>query len=297
MYFVTYLENNVEKVGLLLDNKTKVLDLARALGKNHLNNMLELITHCNKEMIDKIKGLTQDKMLYEKAVDVKDIKLYSPIPQPRRNVICLGLNYKDHAEELKNSLGKQVQTLKAPVYFGKMACDIIGDGDAIDNHPNITEAIDYEVELAVIIGKEGKNISLEEAEDYIFGYSILNDLSARDLQTKHTQWIKGKSLDTFTAMGPCIVHKSELPFPIELNLTCRVNDEVRQSSNTRNLIFDIPYIISDLSKGMTLKPGDIIATGTPAGVGMGFSPPKYLKSGDVITCSIEKIGELINKLK
>ena len=157
-----------------------------------------------------------------------------------------------------------------------------------------TYKIDYEVELAIIIGKGGKDISPENAEEYIFGYTIGNDISARDVQTKHTQWFKGKSLDTFSPLGPCIVDKSEIKFPIELDISCKINGEVRQNSNTKNLIFDIAYILSDLSKALTLKAGDIILTGTPAGVGVGFKPHKYLKSGDIIECYIENIGRLTN---
>lgn len=153
---------------------------------------------------------------------------------------------------------------------------------------------DYEVELAVIIGKDGKDIPFEEAEDYIFGYTIGNDITVRDIQKKHIQWFKGKSLDTCTSIGPYIVHKSAIPFPVDLDISSKVNGEIRQKSNTKDLIFDIPTIISDLSKGLTLRAGDIILTGTPAGVGAGFKPPKYLKPGDIVECYIEKIGSLTN---
>ncbi|AOY76188.1 fumarylacetoacetate hydrolase family protein [Clostridium formicaceticum] len=296
MHFITYVREGIEEIGLFSEDRNKVIALRDVLGKDIPANMIDFISYCNENIIGEIKGNLENKNNKEELfVDVKDVKICAPIPYPRRNVICLGLNYKDHADELKDSMAAKIP--EVPVYFGKMASYIIGPEDEVNSHPGVTEAIDYEVELAVIIGKEGSNISPEDVEEYIFGYSILNDFSARDLQQKHTQWIKGKSLDTFTAMGPCILHKSLAPLPIELNLSCKVNGELRQNSNTRNLIFDIPYIISDLSKGMTLKPGDIIATGTPAGVGMGFQPPKLIKSGDVVTCSIEKIGELTNRLK
>ena len=156
--------------------------------------------------------------------------------------------------------------------------------------------MDYEAELAVIIGKEGRNIRPEEAEEYIFSYSVFNDVTARAVQKQHVQWLKGKSLDGYSVMGPAIVHKSLLPFPLELELSCHVNGELRQSSNTRLLIADIPTIISELSQSMTLEPGDIIATGTPAGVGIRFDPPKFLKSGDEVSCHIDLVGTLTNQI-
>ena len=298
MYFATYAQNNREAIGIINPETRRIIPVTWILGDNTGGTMLGFIENCNGEILNKIAAFIGDDGNWSQvSIDCDDLQLCAPIPQARRNIICLGLNYRDHAEELKDSLGKQAELSKAPVYFTKMASHIIGCTDYIDNHSGVTSEIDYEVELAVIIGKEGKNISITQAEDYIFGYSILNDLTARDLQKDHNQWMKGKSLDTFTAMGPWIVHKSKLPLPIKLNITCKVNDELRQNSNTKNLIFDIPYIISNLSKGMTLKPGDIIATGTPEGVGMGFKPPRYLKSGDRIVCSIDKIGELVNILK
>lgn len=298
MYFATYLENGKEKIGVLSRDGSKMIALDSILGEDTSKTLLEFISNCDEEVLNKIQGFIEnDEKAIEAAVELNTVKISAPIPQPKRNVICLGLNYRDHVEESKRTLGSQIKMPEAPVYFGKMASEIIGPMGEVNSHAGVTSEIDYEVELAVIIGKEGINIPIDEVENYIFGYSILNDFSARDLQKKHAQWIKGKSLDTFTTMGPYIVHKSQIPFPVHLNLSCRVNDEIRQNSNTDNLIFDIPYIISDLSKGLTLKPGDIIATGTPAGVGMGFNPPKYLKSGDVVTCSIEKIGELVNKIK
>jgi 2-keto-4-pentenoate hydratase/2-oxohepta-3-ene-1,7-dioic acid hydratase in catechol pathway len=157
--------------------------------------------------------------------------------------------------------------------------------------------VDYEAELALIIGKKGKDIAPEDAEQYVFGYTVINDVSARDLQKRHEQWFKGKNLDTFCPMGPCLIEKDDLPYPPELDIRCTVNGEIRQDSNTRKLIFDIPTIISDLSKGMTLLPGDIISTGTPSGVGVGFTPPRFLADGDRIECRIEGIGTLSNQVE
>jgi 2-keto-4-pentenoate hydratase/2-oxohepta-3-ene-1,7-dioic acid hydratase in catechol pathway len=225
---------------------------------------------------------------------INAIKLLAPIPYPRRNVFCIGKNYVEHATEIEATRIAGTGIPDYPIYFTKVASPAIASGEQIRFSHETTNKVDYEVELAIIIGKEGTNIKPEEAEDYIFGYTIVNDISARDLQVKHQQWFKAKSLDTFCPMGPAIVHKNEIPFPVELTIQSRVNGELRQNSNTRKLIFDIPYIINSISCGFTLKPGDIISTGTPSGVGAGFTPPKYLEDGDLVECYIEKIGKLAN---
>lgn len=276
MKFVTYSFNSEEKVGILTDNGIAPL--------SKFSSMLDLIENFNEEAIK----------CTEPLIDLASVKLLAPIPSPRRNLICLGKNYEEHAKELVSTKISDKFIPDAPIYFTKASNTVIGSGDFIKFSYEVTDQVDYEVELAVIIGKEGINIKPEEAEDYIFGYTIVNDVSARDLQVKHTQWFKAKSLDTFCPMGPVIVHKSSIPLPVELDIKSFVNGELRQNSNTKKLIFDIPYIISDLSKGFTLKPGDIICTGTPSGVGLGFNPPKLLKAGDNVECFVEKIGRLVN---
>ena len=225
---------------------------------------------------------------------LEDVELLAPIPAPARNIVCLGKNYQAHAEELKG----QIFSDRLPnIRFTLLnPTTPLSEQKTIHLHSHITSKVDYEVELAIIIGKKGMNIPREKAQDYIFGYTVANDVSARDLQHDHTQWYKGKSLTSHCPMGPWIVHKSALPFPLCLDLKCYVNGELRQQGNTRDLIFDIPTIISDLSRGYELRPGDIILTGTPSGVGMGFDPPKYLKAGDRVTCQIEKIGILTNPI-
>ncbi|KXG78647.1 fumarylacetoacetate hydrolase family protein [Thermotalea metallivorans] len=301
MYFVTYKVLDRERIGVLDQKKERIIPLDKFFQgeniKNYPETMLELIESFTEEMQEKLFSMIASGSMDYEGIDRKNAKICAPIPYPRRDVFCLGKNYLDHAKEVGTVLGDEDEIPKAPIYFSKVAFPAIGDGDFIDSHPGIVEKLDYEAELAVVIGKEGKNIPLEAAEAYIFGYTILNDISERRLQKLHGQWHKGKSLDTFCPMGPYLVHKSVIPFPVELNITCHVNDELRQNSNTRYLIFDIPYIIHDLSKGITLKPGDIIATGTPAGVGMGFWPFKFLNRGDVVKCSIEKIGTLTNIVK
>jgi 2-keto-4-pentenoate hydratase/2-oxohepta-3-ene-1,7-dioic acid hydratase in catechol pathway len=227
-------------------------------------------------------------------------KLLAPIPVPERNIFCVGKNYHEHAKEFSQS-GFDTSAAKGefappvPVVFTKPPSTVIGDGVDVHAYSDLTEQLDYEVELAVVIGKGGRGISKADALSHIWGYTIINDVTARDLQHKHRQWFIGKSLDGFCPMGPWIVTADEVDSG-NLDVRCWINGELRQNANTRDLIFDIPTIISTLSAGMSLQPGDIIATGTPAGVGIGFKPPKFLKSGDVMKLSIDKLGTLTNRI-
>ena len=295
MKFVTYIDNSEERVGIIIGEKViHINEIFNVLGKASVSSMTELIENFEPHIIEKIETAVSNNNFNSEPLNL--VKLLAPIPNPKRNIFCLGKNYVEHAKEIKMTKISDTGIPDYPIYFTKVASPAIGNGDPIKFSLGVTTQVDYEVELAVVIGKEGIDIKPEEAEEYIFGYTIVNDVSARDLQGKHIQWFKGKSLDTFCPMGPYLVHKNEILFPTELDITCRVNGELRQNSNTRNLIFNIPYIISDLSKGLTLKPGDIIITGTPSGVGMGFEPPKVLKNGDVVECYIENIGKLVNKV-
>ena len=214
-----------------------------------------------------------------RPVPLEEVRLLAPIPRPRQDVICLGMNYRDHEKEAaKYDADAFTKDKPAAVYFSKRVSRA-GDPDGvIPRYEGLVERLDYEAELAVIIGKTAKNVKAEEAGEYIFGYTVLNDVSARDLQTGHKQWYFGKSLDGFTPLGPCILTADETAFPPALDISCAVNGEERQRSNTALLIHSIAGVIEELSAGMTLLPGTIIATGTPAGVGMGFDPPKCLKS-------------------
>jgi 2-keto-4-pentenoate hydratase/2-oxohepta-3-ene-1,7-dioic acid hydratase in catechol pathway len=292
MYFATYEDSGAEKIGVLNNNKSGIIPLSSILNLDDSIKMVDFIKGFSEEYIDKINS-----RLNEKGIDIKDVKLMAPIPEPMRNVICVGKNYRDHIKEVANAIDSEHDIPKEPIYFTKMVDRVVGQGEHINSHNEITNALDYEAELGVVIGKKGKNIHYEEAIDYIFGYTVVNDVSVRDFQRRHTQWFKGKSFDGTCPMGPYLVHKNEIAYPPELDIKCTINGEVRQDSNTRQFIFDIATLISNFSKGITLKPGDIIATGTPAGVGMGFDPPKYLKSGDVVECYIEKIGTLRNVVK
>lgn len=228
-----------------------------------------------------------------KPVPLEDVTLLAPIPRPRQDVICLGMNYRDHEKEAAKYDAEAFKKEKpAAVYFSKRVSRA-GDPDGdIPRYEGLVERLDYEAELAVIIGKTARNVKAENAGDYVFGYTVLNDVSARDLQTGHKQWYFGKSLDGFTPLGPCILTADETAFPPALDISCAVNGEERQRSNTALLIHSIAGVIEELSAGMTLLPGTIIATGTPAGVGMGFDPPRFLKSGDVVECTIQNIGTL-----
>jgi 2-keto-4-pentenoate hydratase/2-oxohepta-3-ene-1,7-dioic acid hydratase in catechol pathway len=234
--------------------------------------------------------------------DIEGNKVLAPIPVPRKNIFCVGKNYHEHAKEFSQS-GFDTSATKGevaptvPVVFTKAPTTVIADGDPVLSFSHVTSQLDYEVELAVIIGKAGRGISKSNALEHVWGYTIVNDVTARDLQQKHRQWFLGKSMDTFCPMGPWIVTADEVGDSANLNVRCWINGELRQDANTRDLIFDIPTIIETISSCMTLQPGDIIATGTPAGVGIGFNPPKFLKSGDEMRLSIDKLGTLTNRIE
>jgi 2-keto-4-pentenoate hydratase/2-oxohepta-3-ene-1,7-dioic acid hydratase in catechol pathway len=225
-------------------------------------------------------------------VSVEDVEIVAPIMKPAKNIVRVGKNYRDHAIEM----GSEKDIPKHPMIFTKAPTTVSSPDQVLTFESELAEALDYEGELAVVIGKEGKGISMDEAMEYVFGYTIINDLTARDLQKKHGQFFVGKSLDHSCPMGPAILHKSSIVDPHQLQIVTKVNGDVRQNGNTSDFIFNIPELIHVLSKGMTLEPGDIIATGTPAGVGKGFNPPKYLGDGDVIEIHIEGIGTLRNEI-
>ena len=299
MYFATVVYNEAQHIGILNGEKTGVIlfdEIYKLLKMDACpRDMINLIEEFPSLDINILKNILTDKDVVQTMVPMESIKLCAPIPYPKRNVFCVGKNYLDHAKEVGSIFG---DLPKNPTLFSKVASPAIGDGDFIDSYPGIVEKLDYEVELAVVIGKEGMNIPKEEAYEHIFGYTIINDISARTLQKIHEQWHKGKSLDTFCPMGPYIIHASECSSTLHLDISCKVNGELRQNSNTSNLVFDIPTLINVLSQGLTLKPGDVIATGTPAGVALGFEPEdKYLKSGDVVECCIERIGTLNNTIR
>lgn len=298
MRFVTVEANQESFVGVVTQSLEKVVHISKVLasmGKEEKlpSTMVECIALGEwfiAEVKEALIWLEQAENRSDYEYSLADVKLLAPIPRPLKNIFCVGKNYAAHAIEL----GSKEDIPEYIMMFSKTPTTVIGHEGIVLNHKNVTECLDYEGELAVIISKAGKQIAKEDAMDYVFGYTIINDITARDLQDRHKQFLLGKSLDTSCPMGPYIVHKSLIANPGNLNIETKVNGEVRQSANTEQFIFNIPTIISTISQGMTLEPGDIIATGTPAGVGKGFKPPRYLNPGDVVEVTIDGIGTLRN---
>ncbi|GGE72555.1 fumarylacetoacetate hydrolase family protein [Priestia taiwanensis] len=299
MKFVTFRVQDEQHVGIVEEAKQEVIHIGRAVEELCLDAVIpetmiacievgELFIHLVKEVLDSYNKLTE-KSIYKLA----DVKMEAPIPYPRKNVFCVGKNYADHVLEM----GSKDDIPEHMMVFTKAPTSVIGTEEEVLSHHNLTSKLDYEGELAVVIGKKGRDISVEEAFDYIFGYTIVNDITARDRQKQHKQFFLGKTLDTTCPMGPYLVEKSSVENAQNLSVVTKVNGEVRQDGNTASMMFDIPTIVSIISQGMTLEPGDVIATGTPSGVGNGFNPPKFLQSGDCIEITIESIGTLRNTVK
>ena len=298
MRFVTFEKANEQRIGVLLaDNQ--VLDLHQAQEKmenqvtlpDTLISFIELgesAVNKTQEILDWVTKGNEQSAIFEIG---KDVNLLAPIPRPTKNIFCIGKNYAAHAKEM----GAE-ELPKYPMVFSKAPTTVTGPFASVYSHKQITDSLDYEGELALIIGKKGTRISKEEAFDYVFGYTIINDITARNLQNNHKQFLLGKSLDTGCPMGPAIVHASLVANPHHLQVKTTVNGELRQNGNTEEFIFDIPTMIASISQGLTLEPGDIIATGTPSGVGSGFNPPKFLKAGDVVEIEIEGIGAIKNTI-
>lgn len=231
------------------------------------------------------------------AVALSSVRLLAPFPRPARNIFCVGKNYHEHAREFHASGFDSTSTSAVPdlpIVFTKAPSSVSGPGDTIPAWLDETHSVDYEGELCVVIGRGGRVISHADAMSHVFGYTIVNDVTARTLQSAHKQWFLGKSIDGFCPMGPCVVTADEIPDPAALRLVTKVNGEIRQDASVADLIFDIPTLIETISRRITLEPGDLIATGTPVGVGIGFNPPKFLKAGDRVEVTIDPIGTLAN---
>jgi 2-keto-4-pentenoate hydratase/2-oxohepta-3-ene-1,7-dioic acid hydratase in catechol pathway len=285
MRLVTYRDESGSHLGALREDTVVALDAVAP-------DMLALID-------SGAEGLARARAALEQAASSKPrsaVQLLAPIPRPRQNVICLGMNYRAHAIESALARGREPKLPEHPVFFTKAVTTVCGPDDDIPLDLRVTQQLDYEVELALIIGRAGKDIAQADALSYIFGYTIINDVTARDLQDLHQQFFKGKSLDRTCPMGPWIVTADELPTPGALGLRLRLNGETRQNSSTDDLIFDIPAMIAIYSAGTTLEPGTIISTGTPGGVGMGRTPPSYMQPGDVVEAEIDGIGILRNRI-
>ena len=268
MKLVTFIYDENEMVGILSKDERRIAPL-KNLGLSY-ETMNELIVHMTQAEREKLQQAPEERF----AVPADAVRLCAPVPHPRQDVICLGLNYAEHAEEAalysKDAFTKKDR--RYPVYFSKRVNTAPGPEGIIPAYEELVDRLDYEAELAVILGKDAFHVKAEDAGKYIFGYTVLNDVSARNLQTAHTQWYFGKSLDGFTPMGPVITTADEIAFPPRLAIQCRVNGELRQNSSTDMLLTGIDAIIAELSQAMTLQAGTIIATGTPKGVGMGFDP-------------------------
>jgi 2-keto-4-pentenoate hydratase/2-oxohepta-3-ene-1,7-dioic acid hydratase in catechol pathway len=302
MKLVTFVQNGVNAVGLV--DGDAVLDLPAAWrkfgGGDPPLDMLALIAG-GQTLLAEVRrvsiaaaALKGDTSLWQ---PLSLIKLKAPIPHGRKNVFCVGRNYKLHIEEGARARGREVVFPTVPEFFSKPPTTVIGHDENIRLDPKVTQQLDYEVELAIVIGKTIRDLSPANVADAIFGYTIVNDVSARDLQVRHGQWFKGKGLDTTCPTGPWIVTKDEFGDPSGHRISLRVNGETRQDSNTADLLFDCAAIVSSLSHGLTIEAGDIIATGTPSGVALGMSPQKWLKHGDVIEAEVEGVGVLRNRVR
>ena len=286
MKLATISDNGKIKAGMIVGEEFVCCDE----GKNANTAVLAMISSGNMSEWQAMLNKAPRKKLSE-------IKILSPIPYLLRDMICVGKNYYAHAKEFFDSGfdATQKETIPSePIIFTKAMTSLIGPGDAIDTSIDPTGSVDYEGELGVVISKTARRVSKNDWQDYVFGYVIINDVTSRELQKKHNQWTIGKGLDTFGPMGPYIVTKDEIDDLPSMQIQTLVNDEVRQQAEVRDLIFDIPTLIETLTLTGTLLAGDIIATGTPVGVGIGFSPPKFLKSGDKVTINVTGLGSLTN---
>ena len=298
MRLVTYRSNvtSAARLGAIVDDF--VVDLERLgahVGQPLPSDMLEFIA-IGPHAIDNVAALLtrhNGNWPLVCATPLVNVKLLAPIPCPRKNIFGIGLNYVEHVEESSRTLDTSRDLPKKPVVFSKPPTSVIGPGDAIEHNEAITRQLDWEGELAVVIGRRGKNVSERDALGHVFGYTIINDISARD-NRRAGQWIFSKGQDTYAPLGPVLVTADEIGDPHNLELGLRVNGVEKQRSNTRHLLFKIPALIADISSAMTLEPGDIIATGTPSGVGAGRSPQEWLWPRDVVEACVEKIGTLRN---
>lgn len=287
MKIATYLIDGRRHVGLVSDDDTTLTAFALTPAQASRGALTIIETLAEGGALPATEG---------PAVKLSEVALDAPLPQPRRNLWCVGRNYHAHAKELSASVFKDnsAKTDEWPIVFTKVPECVVGPHDSVLVPREVSTQIDYEAELAVVIGKGGKNITRAAALDHVFGYTVVNDVTARDVQMRHGQWDLGKSFDTFCPMGPWIV-TADVFDGTHTRVRCWVNGELRQDGPTENMIFDIPTLIETISRGITLYPGDVIATGTPAGVGMGMSPPRYLAAGDVVRIEIDRLGAIVNK--
>lgn len=306
MHLGTILVNSQERAAVLLDDGN-VMDIAAAsetmtgdVGDALRKGSLQAVIEHGDDAVSAIALLVADAKAGQHGSachSLKAVTLLAPLPKPNKNVFCVGRNYAEHIAEGDRAQKKNVGVTEYPVYFTKPPTAVIGPEAQIPIFPELSESIDYEVELTAVIGNAGRNIKNKDAYQHIFGYTIMNDITARDVQRRHGgQYFKGKALDGSCPLGPWVVTADAIGDPQNLSISLTVNGEQRQNGNTRSMIFDIPTLIASLSEGLTLEPGDLIATGTPSGVGYAMEPPQFLKQGDTVICTVENIGDLKNTL-
>lgn len=290
MRIATYLEDGAPHLGVVFDERICLLHPDEGWPVS-----VQALIEAGPEAWDRLRAaLTR---LRGRARPLESTRLLAPLPRPTKNVMCLGWNYAEHARESAASRGSEADLPKDPVVFTKNVTSINGPYADIPAHAEVTTQLDWEVELGVVIGVGGHHIARDRALEHIFGYTVINDVSARDVQFRHKQYFLGKSLDGACPMGPVIVTADEIPDPQSLDLRCWVNGILKQDSNTEHQIFDVATVIAILSRGMPLEPGDIIATGTPSGVGFARTPPEFLQPGDVVECEVKGIGRLRNAVR
>ena len=298
MKLVTCIHAGRTLAGLWRDGR--VLDL-QAAGRHSneaadLSSMLAIIRGGEGTLAALQRVESRSDEFPDAWVDAAQLRILAPIPVPVRNVFCVGRNYVDHIKEGYAKAGKEAKLPEVPQFFTKATGAVNSPDGDVRLDSRLTNLLDYEVELAVVIGRGGRDIRVASAFDHVFGYTVANDFTARDLQRRHEQWFKGKSLDTTCPLGPCIVDRAEIGDPRTLELSLTVNGTERQRARAAQMIFDIPTIIASLSAGLTLEPGDIIATGTPSGVGFAMNPAQALTGGDLVVSRIDRIGELRNHI-
>lgn len=295
MHLITFTHDGQRQVGVLLGDRVAPVDRLAPQIPSDLSEIVKAGPVALQALRQGIETLNSG------ALKLTEVQLEAPFPTPIRNIFCVGKNYIEHAKEFEgsgfdsSSRGQEIPS--HPVVFTKATSSVIGHGEAVDSSLDPSGTLDYEGELAVVIGRGGRGIKKAEALEHVFGYTIVNDVTARETQNLHKQWFLGKSPDTFCPMGPAVLTADAVKDVGDLHLVTAVNGEVRQDAYVRDLIFDIPTIIETLSAAITLQPGDIIATGTPAGVAIGFNPPRYLKPGDTVRVQIDAIGALENTIR
>jgi 2-keto-4-pentenoate hydratase/2-oxohepta-3-ene-1,7-dioic acid hydratase in catechol pathway len=292
MLLVTFIDDGDARVGVLDRARAEVVDLSRAAPA--LPQEMRAFIAAGEAALAEARRAVAGGVA---RLPLTRVKLAAPLPRPARNIICVGKNYREHAREVQATAlagADKDGVPEVPVFFTKWTSAVIGPNDPIPSYLDPTQSTDYEGELGVVIGRGGRGIARAEAMDHVYGYTIVNDVTARRLQKLHNQWFLGKSIDGFCPMGPAIATVDEVPNAAGLRVQTRVNGELRQDAAVAGLVFDIPVLIETLARTMTLAPGDIVSTGTPAGVGIGFKPPKFLAKGDVVAVTIEPIGTLEN---